>query len=134
MDSDVAFTYTRKQALENGVLIDITDIAKEIGFISCVAVTSTVWHGYIVSAKEIEYFGQSVKGRVWDVISRLYFQILCSEPTDVVHFQTVFMMPDERHIFKCETVGLKAVVRAGDNVEPVLTIMLPEDDGIRIRI
>ncbi len=128
MDSDVAFTYTRKQALENDVLIDITDIAKEIGFISCVAVPSTVWHGYIVSAKEIEYFGRSVKGRVWDVISRLYFRILCSEATDVIHFKTVFMMPDERHIFKYETVALKAVVSVGDNGEPVLTIMLLEED------
>ncbi len=128
MDPNAVFTYTRKQALENGVLIDITDTAKEIGFISCVAVTSTVWHGYIVSAKEIEYFGQSVKGRVWDVISRLYFKILCSEATDVVHFKTVFMMPDERHIYKHEAVELKAVVSAGDNGEPVLTIMLSEED------
>ncbi len=100
----------------------------EIGFISCVAVTSAVWHGYIVSAKEIEYFGRSVKGRVWDVISRLYFQILCLEATDVVPFKTVFMMPDERHIYRHETVELKAVVSAGDNGEPVLTIMLPEED------
>ncbi len=86
MDFDNVSTYTRKQAIEDGVLIDITDTAKKIGFISSVAVTSTVWHGYIVPAKELEYFGQSVKGRVWDVISRLYFQIQCSEATDVIHF------------------------------------------------
>ena len=128
MDSDIVFTYTRKQAIKDGVLIDITDTAKEIGFISCVAVTNIVWHGYIVSAKEIEYFGRSAKGRIWDVISRLYFKILCSEATDVVHFKTVFMMPDERDIYRHETVELKAVVSAGDNGEPVLTIMLPEED------
>ncbi len=128
MDFDNVSTCTRKQAIEDGVLIDITDTAKEIGFISSVAVTSTVWHGYIVPAKEIEYFGQSVKGRVWDVISRLYFQIQCSEATDVIHFKTVFMMPEERHLYKQETIELKAVVSAGDNGEPVLTIMLPEED------
>ena len=53
MDPNVVFSYTRKQALEDGVLFDITDTAKEIGFISSVAVRSAVWHGYIVSAKEI---------------------------------------------------------------------------------
>ncbi len=128
MDFDNVSTYTRKQAIKDGVLIDITDTAKEIGFISSVAVTSTVWHGYIVPAKELEYFGQSVKGRVWDVISRLYFQIQCSEATDVIYFKTVFMMPEERQIYKHENVELKAVVSAGDNGEPVLTIMLPEED------
>ncbi len=128
MDFNNVSTYTRKQAIEDGVLIDITDTAKEIGFISSVAVTSPVWHGYIVPAKELEYFGQSVKGRVWDVISRLYFQIQCSEATDVIYFKTVFMMPEERHIYKQENVELKAVVSAGDNGEPVLTIMLPEED------
>ena len=128
MDPNIVFTYTRKQAIEDGVLIDITDIAKEIGFISSVAVTSTVWPGYIVPAKELEYFGQSVKSRVWDVISRLYFQIQCSEATDIIYFKTVFMMPAERNIYKHETVELKAVVSAGDNGEPVLTIMLPGED------
>ncbi len=128
MDPNVVFTYSRKQAIKDGVLIDITDTAKEIGFISSVAVTSTVWHENIVPAKELEYFGQSVKGRAWDVISRLYFQIQCSEATDVIYFKTVFMMPEEQHIYKHETVELKAVVSAGDNGEPVLTIMLPEED------
>ncbi len=128
MDFNNVSTYTRKQAIKDGVLIDITDTAKKIGFISSVAVTSTVWHGYVVPAKELEYFGQSVKGRVWDVISRLYFQIQCSEATDVIYFKTVFMLPEEQHIYKHEAVELKAVVSAGDNGEPVLTIMLPEED------
>ena len=74
-DSDVVFTYTRKQAIEDGVLIDITDTAKEMGFKFPVAITSTVWHGYIVPSKELKCWGQSVKGRLWDVIFSLYFSL-----------------------------------------------------------
>ena len=40
-------TYTRAMAIEDGVLIDITDIAKTAGLKFPVAVTHTVWNLYI---------------------------------------------------------------------------------------
>lgn len=39
----VIYVYTRAQAIEDGVLIDISDWAEEYGFTYPVAVTSYVW-------------------------------------------------------------------------------------------
>ncbi len=128
MDFNNVSTYTRKQAIEDGVLLDITDTAKKIGFISSVAVTSTVWHGYIIPPKELKCWGQSIKGRLWDVIFLLHFRISQSLPKHSLHFKTVFMMPDKRHDYMHKPVELKAVASSGDDGEPVITIMLPEED------
>jgi hypothetical protein len=40
MDWDVVYSYTRKQAIKDGVLIDVTKQAKETGFKVPVAITS----------------------------------------------------------------------------------------------
>ena len=47
MDGIIA-RYTRAQAIEDGVLIDVSKMAKEAGFVIPVAVTDAVWNEYIV--------------------------------------------------------------------------------------
>ena len=42
-DDVVIFSYTRAQAIADGVLIDATELAKEAGFRIPVAVTAGVW-------------------------------------------------------------------------------------------
>ena len=128
MDVDVIFTYTRKQAIEDGILVDITDTAKEMGFKFPVAITSTVWHEYVIPSEDLTYWGQSVKGRLWDVVVTLHFHIVQYPGKDVLNFRTVFMMPDKRHNYIHKTIELKAVASVGDKGEPIITIMLPEED------
>src|ERR1039458_9449603 len=43
---NVIYSYTRKQAIEDGVLVDITEMAKEAGIKYPVAITSTAFFGY----------------------------------------------------------------------------------------
>lgn len=43
-DVPVVFRYTRKQAIEDGVLVDISRWAAETGFAIPVACTHAVWH------------------------------------------------------------------------------------------
>ena len=40
--------YTRAQAIEDGVLVDVSESAREAGFKFPVAVTRTVWDCYVV--------------------------------------------------------------------------------------
>ena len=127
-DFDVVFTYTRKQAIEDGVLVDITDTAKKLGFRFPVAVTSTVWHGYIIPSEDLTCWGQSESGRLWNLLFSLYWQIIQSPPQQSIHFKTIFLMPDKRHDYIHKTVELKAIASAGDMGESVITIMLPEED------
>jgi len=41
------FTYTRAEAIADGVLIDVTDIAREMTFVVDVALTNDLYRAYI---------------------------------------------------------------------------------------
>src|SRR5664279_1397938 len=64
---DVIYSYTRKQAIKDGVLVDITEMAKEAGLKYPVAITSTAFFGYV--APDPMPPGQDLKGRLWDLFS-----------------------------------------------------------------
>lgn len=42
-DAEVTCTYSRAQALEDGVLVDVSETAREAGIKLPVALTATVW-------------------------------------------------------------------------------------------
>lgn len=119
----IIHTYTRKQAIDDGILIDITSMAKEAGINWSVAITSTVWDNYIVPSNNLKYFGQSEKGRLWDVIIRFLFAASNINRSKLI-FRVIFLMTPRQK----KVVTLKAIAGQGDNGEPVITIMLPEED------
>jgi type I site-specific restriction endonuclease len=62
--------YTRAQALEDGVLVDVSETAREAGFKIPVAVTRAVWDQYIAWTDE-DTNNQTIQdeaGRLWDVL------------------------------------------------------------------
>ena len=124
-DAPVIYSYTRAQAIEDGVLVDLTDWAKETGFKIPLACTSAVWSGYIEPPKGTMECGQSERGRAHDVLWMLYLAIRrAARGEDRLLFKVIFLQAPHRH----ETVKLKAICSPGDRGEPVLTIMLPEED------
>ena len=60
-------TYTRAQAIEDGILVDVSDTAREAGFRIPVAVTRTVWNRIIALPDGYRGF-QDEAGRLWDVL------------------------------------------------------------------
>ena len=123
-DAPVVFSYTRQQAIEDGVLVDLTEWSKEVGFVIPVACTAAVWHDWIVPPQETRVLGQSERGRSHDLLWMLFNAIKRSKGGDTVNFQVIFLQPPERQ----ETVTFKAVCGPGDHGEPVLTVMLPHED------
>lgn len=69
LPSPLIFSYTRAQALADGVLVDVTVAAKEAGFVIPVAVTATVWAAYVRVPDGV--VGQDEGGRLWDVLTTL---------------------------------------------------------------
>jgi hypothetical protein len=122
----VIFSYTRAQAIEDGVLVDLTAWAKETGLRIPVACTSTVWHGYIVPPKGTKELGQSERGRVHDVLWLLNVAIRADRdaPRDQIRYRVLFLQAPS----KTEEVTLKAHVGPGDDGEPVVTIMRQDED------
>ena len=73
---DTIYSYTRKQALEDGVLIDVSKTAKEAGFKVPVAVTNGLYFEYIEPSEELKQQGQSATGRLWDMLFILHLKFL----------------------------------------------------------
>ena len=66
-DAPVIFSYTRARAIEDGVLVDLSEWARETGFKVPVACTAAVWHGHIVPPEGTRELGQSERGRGWGI-------------------------------------------------------------------
>ena len=125
-DMPVIFRYTRAQAIEDGVLVDLTEWSREVGFKIPVACTAAVWNGYVVPPKGTEALGQSIRGRTHDLLWMLYVAIRqCSSTReDQLRYRVIFVMSGGKQ----ETLTLKSICGPGDEAEPVLTVMLPDED------
>ncbi len=122
---DIIYSYSRAQALTDGVLVDVSELAREAGFKLPVAVSDTLYHGYLTPPPELAKEGISVEGRLWDTLSVLRYAIKASPATDRITFNVLFaQVPDAEPV----PVDLLAVCGPGDSGEPVITIMLPSDD------
>jgi hypothetical protein len=117
-------SYSRSEAIADGVLMDVSEMAREAGFRYPAALTRAVWERYVVVPDEVD--GQDVDGRLWDILWMLK-QAIAMEPQskkDVMQFR-LYVRNDNR---KPKLVTLKSVCGPGDDGEPVLTIMLPSED------
>jgi type I site-specific restriction-modification system R (restriction) subunit len=64
---EVIYAYTRAQAIEDGVLVDVTTTASEAGFKWPAAMTRTVYERYIEVPSELNG-QQDIQGRLWDLM------------------------------------------------------------------
>ena len=124
---EVISSYSRQQAIEDGELVDVSQLAKECGFTIPVAVTRNLWASHIVPCQKAKgTMGQSETGRLWDVLSVLLWKIRASDSTTHIEFKVLFQNGPRPRADKQEPT-LWADCGPGDNAEPVITIMLPED-------
>jgi hypothetical protein len=77
--------YTRKQAIEDGVLIDVSEVAKEFGFRYPTAITQGVWAEWIVPPESA--IGQDENGRLWDLLNVFRWKIKNGAKGDRVAFK-----------------------------------------------
>ena len=123
---NLVYSYTRAQAIADGVLVDLSKspLVKEAGFRIPVAMTAGAFAKTVVDPDVELPPGQDVEGRLWDVLTVLRVTILASpEITDRVHFKVSVWNGRYR-----ENVNLWAHTGPGDSGEPVLTIMLEGED------
>lgn len=121
---DIIYAYTRAQAIEDGVLVDVSWMAKEAGIRFPVALTQAVWYEYVVPSQDLEGFGQSENGRLWDVLWMFRNAAVKTKGQELT-FEVLFLMrPGE----EADLVKLKGHIGPGDNHEPVITIMKLDED------
>lgn len=118
--------YTRKQAIADGCLIDVTETAEEAGFQVPVALTRTVWARYVEVPEGVEC--QDEAGRLWDVLCMCRHWILFRREPGQYVIRFVVHVRNDNHEGEPPVVQLKAVCGPADDGSPCITIMLPDED------
>ena len=129
-DADVISTYTRKDALADGTLVDLTKWASSgpegmMGdFKVPVAVTSAVW-GEINDIPKSKQGIRDVRGRAHDVLTMAVMAARQAKPgNSEVLFRVIMDISASPGRYQT----YKLVIGPGDIGEPVVTIMRPEED------
>ncbi|BBP94888.1 hypothetical protein BSFA1_00170 [Burkholderia sp. SFA1] len=125
----VISTYTRAQAIADGVLIDVTAQASETGFKVPVALTAAAWaEGVAWSAEDsARQTHQDERGRLHDLLWVAFNMAR--------HHKVGNRMPFKHYRVARGGTGtrrmpltLVMVIGPGDKAEPVVTFMLPSDE------
>jgi hypothetical protein len=122
--AEIISSYSRAQAIEDGILIDASSVAKEAGFRFPVALTVAVWERCVAVPEGVEC--QDEAGRLWDVLHMLRCAIKQSSSGDRVDF-ALHVRNDNREGTP-PLVRLWSLCGPGDDGEPVITVMLPGED------
>ena len=123
-NADLIHHYTRADALRDGVLIDVSATARKAGILWPVALTCTVW-GQCVRVP-VGVLCQDEAGRLWDVLWMLRLAIGRSDGGAEVRFGV--HVKDNNCEGTPPLVRLKAMCGPGDQGEPVVTVMMPDED------
>ncbi len=122
---DLISRYSRADAIADGVLIDVTKTAREAGYKTPIALTRAVWQRCVVVPTGVAC--QDEAGRLWDVL----WMLACAAhkapaAADTIRFGVHVRTSNGDEV--PPLVLLKAVCGPGDNGEPVVTVMMPDED------
>lgn len=123
---DIIHVYSRKRAIADGVLVDVTATAVEAGFKIPVALTSAVYED-CVRWDEADGRVQDEAGRLWDVLWMAFNAAMRNRGGQRVEFE-LLRVDRAGYGYTPGRVRLAMEVGPGDTGEPVITIMQPHED------
>jgi len=122
---DIIFTFTRAQAVADGVQIEVTATAQEAGIRFPVFLTRAVYDAYVIVPPKVS--GQDEAGRLWDILWLLRFAILRAKPGQDRLPVAVYVRNDYRRAKLVELIATCGPLDI-DDPQPALTVMLPDED------
>ena len=127
----LVYTYTRAQAVANGVQVEVTKTAQEAGIRFPVFLTRAVYDTYVTVPPNVT--AQDEAGRLWDIVWMLRFAILRAHGRTVggapcTRLPVALYVRNDNHRAKL----VKLVAQCGpldlDDPSPAITVMLPDED------
>lgn len=130
--AEFIFGCSRAQAIADGELVDVSEMAREAGLRFPTALTRDVWADCVAWTDEHTQrrgWPQDQDGRLWDVLhmTRAAIRRAPSGPADRLRVQ-LYRAPPRGRGLGPQLVGLVAVCGPGDDAEPVITIMQTWED------
>ncbi len=122
---DVIYSYTRSQAVADGVQIEVSKTAQEAGIRFPVFLTRAVYDAYVTVPPGVAC--QDEAGRLWDIITMARFAILRSRPGCDRLPVALYVRNDNR---APRLVRLTAVCGPLDidDPQPAITVMMLGED------
>lgn len=124
-DADVISTYSRAEALADGVLVDVSEMAREAGFRFPVAITAGV-HALLSNIPEKS--GEDYTGRLWDVLWMASLAAKRAGKSDRATFEVIVNRPGVRRGSRQAVARFWSMIGPGDTLDPVITIFLEGED------
>ena len=122
---EVIYSYSRSQAVADGVQVEVTKTAQEAGIRFPVFLTRAVYDLYVTVPEGVT--AQDEAGRLWDIVWMLRFAIMRSTGhTDRVPV-ALYVRNDNR---AAKLIKLIAVAGPNDidDPSPAITVMMPDED------
>lgn len=119
---EVISRYTRAEAIEDGVLFDISTLAKEAGFKYPVAISTGI---YNLIEEAVNKGGKDFQGVVLDIVTMLKLAIKKNYSGSRCDFKVRIW---SKYTGKDKLTDMYSICGPGDTAEPVITIMLPGED------
>ena len=131
-DVDAFLAYTRKDAIADGVLVDLSqgelsELVRQAGFVYPIAMTCTAFERYVAVTPAAQAAGNDVKGRLWDILTMLRLAIRRLEAetrSENLTFQFLCIVDAAEPVL----AELKAIIGPDDDGDPCLTLLLPDED------
>ena len=121
----VIYSYTRAQAVADGVQVEVTKTAREAGISFPVFLTRTVFDQFVAVPPGVT--AQDEAGRLWDIVWMLRFAIMRARPGVQRIPVALYVRNDNRR-----ATLIKLVATCGpldiDDPQPAITVMLPDED------
>ena len=122
----VIYSYTRAQAVADGVQVEVSKTAQEAGIKFPVFLTRTVFDAYVAIPPGVTC--QDEAGRLWDIVWMLRFAILRARAG-------VQRIPVALYVRQSNTerpLLIKLIATCGpldlDDPQPAITVMMPDED------
>src|ERR1017187_9538014 len=122
---EVIFSYTRSQAVADGVQVEVSKTAQEAGIRFPVFLTRAVYDAYVTVPPGVT--AQHEAGRLWDILTMTRFAILRSRP-GCDRLPVALYVRNDNH--RPRLIKLLAACGAldMDDPQPAITVMMMGED------
>ena len=122
---EVIYSYTRAQAVADGVQVEVTKTAQEAGIKFPMFLTRAVFDAYVAVPPDVT--GQDEAGRLWDVVWMTRFGIIRARP-GCDRIPVAFYVRNDNRAARL----VKLIATCGaldiDDPQPAITVMMPDED------
>ena len=122
---NIVYSYTRAQAIADGVQVEVTKTAQEAGIRFPVFITRTAFDVYVTVPPDVT--GQDEAGRLWDVVWMLRFAVLKSQPGQTRLPFALYVRNDNRRPRLIKLIATCGALDF-DDPTPSITVAMPDDD------